>query len=278
MLLLLPIIRKVHKTMKTLEELLQALFFEERLLNDFKALHEKREAIDNQYEKLKKSIELIKRRGGDSSQLDQEFLTLMNQKKEVDRELDLAEDVTEDSVQFLRESIISFKHETNPDLKQTYTALLTQIGQYKRIASHLESLHEINNEIAHTLGETLIAWGKVKKFGVFGYMFGANPNRVIIKALAHTHKKCDEALSLLNSLHELPEATPELLTWYTSYRNLITHLRQECQTDWNFRKIRKDLVKIKEELSLHIKREEELVEKYTLERHRMENHLKSLLS
>lgn len=227
-----------------IRSLKEKLYYLEKAHKDGDQVKAARDALGIEIELLKEEVDDLRIRGINPEAKLQLLEVCRTKYRSLDHRIDEIEDVSEDSLQVLREKLIGMILSTHPGQKETYQELTTRFQTYRQLSLALSEIEEKLGEIVTGLGEAQKAVRKVKTYWVLSYVFGANPNAVIGKCLEICSKNSIQILALLENRIEL---TPEEdALFFEELRNDLEEFEPECRKQWSFQKINHSFQQYKE--------------------------------
>lgn len=196
----------------------------------------------------------------DYEKLGQELLEKL---RLLDKEIDKWELIEEEDASWLEQKLISSLLEQHPREKQFIDSFNEKKSKWLYLQRNTDRLLALLANLEHLMSTLQITRTRIKRQGIFSYIFGTSPNMMITQCLQGISKVLLEDKNTIANFQKDHSSIREALTELAQYTD---ELEKECQKRWGYRQldvfIEKNLLKatsLKSQFEkFHIEIEDEL--------------------
>lgn len=162
---------------------------------------------------------------------------IKKKKQELDSLLDSLEELSEEKIKQLRETLIYDILKESPDQAALYDSLSLALERIKAFENELRDSQTIFNQLAKLLEAAIAVRKSIKKRGIFSYILGVNPN-ISISQYLHAAESLT-TLSLPTITHRASHSLggPQLQEKYQEIAIFLDEFLHQCKMQWGFRHI-----------------------------------------
>lgn len=176
---------------------------------------------------------------------------LKSKRQEIDNQLDAIDENIEEDRLNLRKSIKRKMLLLYPDKETSYIQLSTQVEELRRQKLFLQEVSFQIEILLSMLSKALEARRKIKRLGLFSYLFGENPTHVISSHLKNAELQSKLLLDLIQDDH-------------APLTQFLRVLQEETQKRWGFTRIDTIFAEAERQLQLFLQDNEDKL-KQTIE-------------
>jgi hypothetical protein len=167
-------------------------------------------------------------------------------KRELDHALDEVEEVSLESVNQAKLSLIATIIEKYPEERLRINNLQEEISTREELAVEYQKMEDILQEASASIESVLTTRQTVKRKGIFSFLFGKNPNVIITSHIYRIRELIKQDLPKIEIL--AGKTKGEQYELYGEVIVLFSHLKTECSKRWNYKRIDTTFIKARESI------------------------------
>lgn len=171
---------------------------------------------------------------------EKEIKLLKSKKIELDHYIDLLESSEEESPLNLKERLTEKILVLHPDQLPFYSGLAAESAFMKKTMQVIQVYSDKLIEIRDHLQSIIEIRLRIRRLGIFSYIFGASPNHMIAQHLESIHRLIQQTP---------PETLLQDRPLYQQSQNTLIELSEHCLQRWGFHKIETCFQDYKEKIS-----------------------------
>lgn len=167
----------------------------------------------------------------------------------LDREIDLWEEAEEEDVEHLQNELANAILKTHPDQKEIFDAFKNNQRKWQTLETQNKRIQMLLTNLEHLIDTIHEARKRVKRQGLFSYIFGSSPNLMIAKCMQGILTVlAEEKKAVLASNHDFKDT--EMQKTMQELYEYTLDLEKDCQKRWGYKQldqvIEKNYLKIQE--------------------------------
>lgn len=158
--------------------------------------------------------------------------------REIDHLLDQTDEETETTIKNKEEDLAGLIVDSYPHEKAYYENLQKELEHNLIVQEGIQVFTTLNHHLLELIQNILEVRAKVRRNGIFSYIFGRSPTIQISQHLEAVNKVAAAAIDSLKHHKQSLNQNEETLSLLYEYAiTLLGQLQALCETKWNFKKI-----------------------------------------
>jgi hypothetical protein len=201
---------------------------------------------------------------------------LKKEKSQLDRDLDESEDLSEEQIEQLRKQLIESILQLYPSYRLDYESKTVFLMTLTEIEKELHVLENCFLQLKDLLNQVILIRKKIKKLGLFSYIFKMSPNVMIEQRFLEGVKIIQNTQPVLKDFHPHNQ-NPSLQHFYSNLQDFLTKLLKHFQIRWGFHHIDTTITQAEQEASTYTNQIQQMVNEIKCKKEKLKAELNAWL-